>query len=148
VTERAATAWQRTGALKPENAEALAQVFNVDFDYIWSGPRPDTPEMFVERRGPVAVNEVKGELDERIARMEAKLDEASSDRQVMLDLLARQDVILAKIEAAISAETALRKLLDETAARQDQAARETLRLLAELQAGGQTGRAAPRKNAS
>jgi transcriptional regulator with XRE-family HTH domain len=50
VTERAATQWKKTGALKPENAEALAQVFGVDFDYIWSGPRPDTPEMFVDRR--------------------------------------------------------------------------------------------------
>jgi hypothetical protein len=79
VKERSAIKWQKTGALKPENAEALARLFGVDFDYVWTGPRPDTPGMFVDRRntpaGPVAVDRLDGELEERITRIEGTLQE-------------------------------------------------------------------------
>jgi hypothetical protein len=78
VKERSAIKWQKTGALKPENAEALARLFGVDFDYIWTGPRPETPDMFVDRRnrpaGPIAVNRVEGDLAEWLASIEDRLN--------------------------------------------------------------------------
>jgi transcriptional regulator with XRE-family HTH domain len=113
VSERAATQWQRTGALKPENAEALAKLFGVDFDYVWVGPRPDTPDLFVDRRASVP------DAEQRLARMEqqiAGLIDAVSDviteaREVIDDFktyrseisgqLTGQTGILKRIEAKL-----------------------------------------------
>jgi uncharacterized protein YukE len=110
VTERAATAWQRTGALKPENAERLAELFDVDFDYVWSGPRPDTPNLFAERRTnhkPVAVDRLDGELADRITIIEDTLAgitrllrEARSEQDRISALLERQTRVLERIEQA------------------------------------------------
>jgi hypothetical protein len=84
VSERAATRWQRTGALKPENAEgASAPLRRRLFHYIWTGPRPDTPDLFVDRRqekpkqieGPVDVrlDAVEGALAQILTAMSAQL---------------------------------------------------------------------------
>jgi hypothetical protein len=118
VKERSAIKWQKTGALKPENAEALARLFGVDFDYVWTGPRPDTPGMFVDRRntpaGPVAVDRVDGELEERITRIEGTLqeilmllgearteqDRISGVQDRISGLLGRQSDVLESIEGA------------------------------------------------
>lgn len=100
VTERAATQWRRTGALKPENAELLAQVFGVDFDYIWTGPRPDTPDLFVDRRRQQLADE------DRLARVEDTLQEVRrtvedlyGQREGFLQLLADQQRVLEGIAA-------------------------------------------------
>jgi transcriptional regulator with XRE-family HTH domain len=95
VSERAATQWQRTGALKPENAEALAKLFGVDFDYVWVGPRPDTPDLFVDRRAS----------EDRIARMETRVEEYATRFDRLLDaqsdLLERILLILERVEAKL-----------------------------------------------
>lgn len=154
VKERSAIKWQKTGALKPENAERLAELFGVDFDYIWIGPRPGTPDLFVDRRNnaapadPVAVDRLEGELEQRIARIEDKLNEATSERQAILDLLERQDRLLERIEDAIKREDALRQLLDESAARVDAAVETALRLLPTSESAPQSARRARSKTSS
>jgi hypothetical protein len=39
VTERSATDWQRKGGMEYDNAKKLAELFEVDVDYIWRGTR-------------------------------------------------------------------------------------------------------------
>jgi transcriptional regulator with XRE-family HTH domain len=120
VTERAATQWKKTGALKPENAEALAQVFGVDFDYIWSGPRPDTPEMFVDRRNAAAE---PSEIAERLDHIDAALELAASERQQIAALLARQTELLEAMEAATRHAHDAADRLDESVAEAGRALR-------------------------
>jgi hypothetical protein len=38
VSERAASDWQKKGGIEYDNAKKLAEVFEVDVDYIWRGP--------------------------------------------------------------------------------------------------------------
>lgn len=83
VTERAAAEWARSGGIAADNAEKLAQVFQkagaaVDFDWIWHGPREETPSPFAQRD---QVNDVREEfradiddLRERQERIERKID--------------------------------------------------------------------------
>jgi hypothetical protein len=81
VSERSTHAWRKTGAISPENAAVLADIFDVDFDYLWFGPKPGTPELFVDRRNtpksPVAVDRLDGELADRIDRMDDTLQEVA-----------------------------------------------------------------------
>jgi hypothetical protein len=46
VTERSATDWQRKGGIDFENAKKLAEIFEVDVDYIWRGTDTGTPSPF------------------------------------------------------------------------------------------------------
>jgi DNA-binding XRE family transcriptional regulator len=109
VTERSAIKWQRTGALETENAVKLAELFGVDFDYVWWGPRPETPEMFVDRRNspsaPVAVDRLDGDLEDRIGAIEGTLAgitnllrQARSEQDRISGLLERQTAVLERIE--------------------------------------------------
>jgi transcriptional regulator with XRE-family HTH domain len=41
VTERSATDWQKKGGIDYDNAKKLAEVFEVEVDYIWRGPSAD-----------------------------------------------------------------------------------------------------------
>jgi hypothetical protein len=111
VTERSAIKWQRTGALSTENAAKLAELFRVDFDYLWFGPKLGTPEMFVDRRNsprtPVAVNRLDGDLEDRITTIEDTLAgitrllrEARSEQDRISALLERQTRVLERIEQA------------------------------------------------
>lgn len=152
VTERAATQWRKTGALKPENAEALARLFNVDFDYIWTGPRPDTPELFADRRntpaGPVAVSRLDGELEQRIHAIEETLagivtllQEARSEQDNIRGLLDEQTSLLKDIRQATGD-------ADDAAARLDAAVREADRALrsAPPTPPANTAKTAPKNN--
>jgi hypothetical protein len=149
VKERSAIKWQKTGALKPENAEALARLFGVDFDYIWTGPRPETPDMFVDRRnrpaGPIAVNRVEGDLAEWLASIEDRLNtvaaaepsqlaerledaiellrEARSEQDRISGLLERQTRVLERIEHATRHAHDAADRLDESVAEAGRALR-------------------------
>jgi hypothetical protein len=98
VSERSTHAWRKTGAISPENAAVLAEIFEVDFDYLWFGPKPGTPEMFVDRRNtpksPVSVDRLDGELEQRIAAIEGtlagmafELERAAAERQEVIALV-------------------------------------------------------------
>jgi hypothetical protein len=120
VSERSTHAWRKTGAISPENAAVLADIFDVDFDYLWFGPKPGTPEMFVDRRNtpksPVAVDRLDGEVADRIDRMDDTLQEVRRSlenlhvqREGFLHLLAAQQRVLEAIAGVLGPE-ALREL--------------------------------------
>jgi hypothetical protein len=93
VTERAAVAWAKTGALKPENAELLAEILGVDFDYIWTGPRPGAAEPFMERR----TSRTTDTIAERLDRLE----------DLVATLIERQDRLLDAIREEADSRRAL-----------------------------------------
>jgi isopentenyldiphosphate isomerase len=118
VTERSAADWQVKGGIDYTNAEKLAELFEVDVDYIWRGP-VDTPDL--SRPDQQA---------EWMTRMEALIDRQN-------DLLERQSLILERIEARLEAtveqETraadhieAATGSLDQSAADLDAAVRRTI----------------------
>jgi hypothetical protein len=86
VTERSAADWQVKGGIDYANAEKLAQLFEVEVDYIWRGPVSNTPDL---SRPDV-------DYDERIGRMEQLIETQN-------DLLARQSAILRRIEERLDA---------------------------------------------
>lgn len=67
VTERSATDWQRKGGMEYDNAKKLAELFEVDVDYIWRGAPQQAPDMF-----PPA-NPLEGELGDVLAEIKAQL---------------------------------------------------------------------------
>lgn len=131
VSERAATRWQRTGALKPENAEALARLFDVDFDYIWTGPRPETtPEPFVDRRHQqmkqeqpvdVRLDAVEGALAQILTAMTGQLAEQTTTLQNMNTMMASMADTLDAIKGLLARDVEVR---DELAAMIDRRAQE------------------------
>lgn len=46
VSERAAIDWQKTGGIEYPNAKKLAELLNVEADWLWRGERPATPDPF------------------------------------------------------------------------------------------------------
>lgn len=106
VTERSAIKWQKTGALDTENAEKLAEIFGVDFDYVWFGPRPDTPEMFVDRRNNGRAPEIHDELADILGEIRAQLTEQN---QVLAEIKEEQ----ARLRALIDGTDELRRLARE-----------------------------------
>lgn len=79
VTERSATDWQRKGGIEYDNAKRLAELFEVDIDYLWRG----APE------APPAGRDDPGILQ----RVEHLLQEQNN-------LLARHIMLLERIESA------------------------------------------------
>src|SRR5207237_10778781 len=56
VAERSALAWQQTGEISRSNAIKLARFFiergvRIGEDYIWDGPKPDTPDLLTVLNG-------------------------------------------------------------------------------------------------
>lgn len=68
VAERSALAWQQTGEISRSNAIKLARFFiergvRIGEDYIWDGPKPDTPDLLTVLNGD------ESKLDEAIAEL-------------------------------------------------------------------------------
>jgi transcriptional regulator with XRE-family HTH domain len=153
VTERAATQWRRTGALKPENAELLAKVFDVDFDYIWSGPRPDTPDLFVDRRQtPKTDAELADRIDtieqvlQRIVRL---LTHADGERETLHDLVREARAEQEAIRVLLAEQSEMLKLLRDGTAPLERLVSETRRALpAAPEDPGATGRTSERRTSS
>ena len=95
TSERAVQDWAKTGGLKWENAEKAAAFWEVDFDWLWRGPMEDrqTPDPFLTQ----SQNNDAASLDERLARIEQALAEASEEREAIMGLLAQQETILDKL---------------------------------------------------
>lgn len=92
VTERAAADWQKKGGIDYANAEKLAEILEVDVDYIWRGPQNNgTPDLFPDAT-----------IEDRLDRMERRLMNLLEQQN---ELLARQSEILEKIEAAMDEES-------------------------------------------
>lgn len=65
VSERAAANWKNGGGIEYDNAKKLAEIFEVDVDYIWRGNEPEAPSPFAGR----------DELADRLDRIESQLAE-------------------------------------------------------------------------
>lgn len=68
VSERSAFEWGKKGGIEYENAVSLAELFEVDVDYIWRGATTDTPDLFENPDDGIAG------LEERLDLIEAKID--------------------------------------------------------------------------
>lgn len=94
VTERSAADWQTKGGIEYANAEKLAELLEVDVDYIWRGPAD-------EDRAPSPFNGRDSLADQMAAFTEAIAKQNA--------LLERQSEILERIERAISREDESRR---------------------------------------
>lgn len=71
VSERSAFEWQKSGGMEHANAVKLAEVFEVDADWLWSGRVPgETPDLMaaLNSRSDLA------QLAESIGELHAKMD--------------------------------------------------------------------------
>lgn len=142
VTERSAADWQRKGGIEYDNAKRLAELFEVDVDYIWRGTDNGTPSPFAGQ----------DQFADRLDRIEQALAEARQEREAMralIDkqngLLQRQSAILDKIEAAVQAEEDAAKTLAD--ANEDFADRVARRFAEAVHSGPQSPGPAPRRRA-
>ena len=74
VRERSAIEWQKTGAMAHDNAVRLAGVFDVDVDWLWRGPRAETPDLIAalpNGNTTTQFDRIEAKLDELLARLPA-----------------------------------------------------------------------------
>ena len=106
VSERSAVEWQRTGGIDYGNAQVLAQLFEVDFDWLWRGPKPDTPDLLPTVSGQLdgVSLEFRGRVDqveERLRRIEQRLEERARHDEQVQGLLRHQTELLETIRALV-----------------------------------------------
>jgi hypothetical protein len=98
VSERAAHAWGTTGGINPEHLPKIAEVFKADPDWIWRGPRDETPDPFLA--GPA------GQFDgTQLDRIAAAVEEARRERMLQGDelraLIAQQQEIIETLRGLV-----------------------------------------------
>jgi hypothetical protein len=134
VRERSAVAWQKTGGLNPKNAEKLADIFGVSYDFLWfgkeKGPTPDVLAGVSRIEDVEAIrDEFRGKVDQIVAQLTAMdLDIVQQNAN-----LAQQTDLLERIQASVSQQTALLADLTEVVA-QLPALREIARTIEALRA--------------
>jgi hypothetical protein len=117
VRERSAVAWQKTGGLNPKNAEKLADIFGVSYDFLWFGKeKGPTPDVLA---GVSRIEDVEAIRDEFRGKVDPNL--------------AQQTDLLDRIQASVSQQTALLADLTEVVA-QLPALREIARTIEALRA--------------
>lgn len=89
VAERSATDWQVTGGIEYDNAKKLAEIFEVDLDYLWRGAAPTAPDPFADRN---ASEDRQDRIEARLESIERKLDKliSSGDRHSVDPEVVRQ----------------------------------------------------------
>jgi hypothetical protein len=85
VSLRAAQSWQEKGGIEYENAKKLAELWDEDLDYIMRGRRADTPDLMG----------IVDDDDNRLARIEEKLDGGILEQQDLREQIAQQNRNLA-----------------------------------------------------
>jgi hypothetical protein len=73
VKERSAIQWAKTGGISYENAKKLAELWGEDLDYIWRGPRGDTPDLMSTLAGEDLDVLLRG-LRAEVARLRKQVD--------------------------------------------------------------------------
>jgi hypothetical protein len=73
VSPRAAQSWQEKGGIAYENAKKLAELWGEDLDYIWRGPRGDTPDLMSTLAGEDLEVLLRG-LRAEVARLRKQVD--------------------------------------------------------------------------
>ena len=132
VSERAAINWQKDGGMDYDNAKKLAELLEVDVDYIWRGTETSTPDLL---DGTLASD---GSVQEQLAEIRQQLADAQSERErieaaikTQNENLAAQTAILGRIEAAT-------KRNDDSTQRLGEAAAEVIRLMREAESAAQS----------
>lgn len=98
VTERSATDWQTKGGMEYANAKKLAELFEVDVDYIWRGsPASDTPDL---SRPDIALTEILDDIKAQLAEQTQVLNDV---KQLLLDV---QDATATQAAAAVQMQAA------------------------------------------
>jgi hypothetical protein len=122
VSERAAINWQKDGGMDYDNAKKLAELLEVDVDYIWRGTETDTPDPF-----PATFEDRIDQAEQRLTSLIEKQNE----------LLTRQSEILERIERAIEREDEATRRHDDSAVELAKGVTEARRVLAELESAAQ-----------
>jgi hypothetical protein len=125
VTERSATDWQKLGGIDYENAKKLAEIFEVEHEYIWRGPTE-------EERAPSPFAGQDALADRFDALEQHMTDQLGAVLQDIKDQLVEQNKVLADIKAE---QATLRGLIDGTA--------ELRRLAQEMVTGRQAAEPGP-----
>jgi uncharacterized coiled-coil protein SlyX len=120
VSERSALQWQKTGGIEYENAKTLASLFEVDFDWLWRGPKPDTPDLLPSVSGQLdgVSTEFRGRVDqieERLRRIEANVTARVEHDHRVEAMLTEQNEILAKLSGLLARQTRLLESLQTAA---------------------------------
>lgn len=102
VRERSALLWQQTGGIGYETAKKLADVFEVDADWLWSGRDGESPDLMA------AIGNADGEsqldrIERRLEALEAKLDHHIAHTESYIDESRRDDARRDLIVETVSA---------------------------------------------
>jgi hypothetical protein len=96
VAERSALAWQQTGEISRSNAIKLARFFiergvRIGEDYIWDGPKPDTPDLLTVLNGDESkLDEALAQLKQLLERQESLVDAVTALTQEIAELRQQQ----------------------------------------------------------
>jgi transcriptional regulator with XRE-family HTH domain len=75
VEVRSAQEWRRTGGISPKNAEKLAELFGVSYDYLWFGEeRGATPDILAGVSKVEQVEDVRAQFLKLVEQHNSKLD--------------------------------------------------------------------------
>lgn len=112
VTERAAQEWPKSGGIEPENAEKLAELFDVSYQWLWFGHEAetkngDTPNPFAKVSSVDQVEDIREEFRGLVAGLDQKLDQITRERVDVKQQLAAQDKILKRIERSLAEQDAI-----------------------------------------
>lgn len=81
VTERSVAEWAKTGAMSYDKAKALAVFLEVDLQWLWEGPKRQSPDLMD------ALDGGRSDLEERLERME---QQQSTTNRLLQQLLEQQ----------------------------------------------------------
>ena len=133
VTERSATDWQRKGGMEYDNAKKLAELFEVDVDYIWRGTQSDTPSPFAGQDDLAdrldAIEQALAEARSERGRIEEAVSTQAAALREQADVLGELRDAVRDLRETIAAQQTAAKQLEETARTVDRAAQETLERL-------------------
>jgi hypothetical protein len=101
VRERSAIAWQKTGGISAKNAEKLAELFGVSYDFLWFGKeKGPTPDLLAGVSRIDQVDAVRDEFRGKVDQIVAQLTAMEIDIEHQNANLAQQTDLLARIQAS------------------------------------------------
>lgn len=116
VTERAAAEWKNTGGISWQNAIRLAELFEVDRDWLWRGPVEEAPNLLETVARADQLDRVVERFSGRVDDVEERLERLATTQAAIEDLVRRQGAILERIEllvATLPTDETTRRLVDE-----------------------------------
>jgi hypothetical protein len=103
VRERSAIAWQKTGGISAKNAEKLAELFGVSYDFLWFGKeKGPTPDLLAGVSRIDQVDAVRDEFRGKVDAIVAQLTAMEIDLESQNAHGAQQTDLLERIQASIT----------------------------------------------